>query len=181
MSDAVPGFPDAVVVATESEVQSAYDRLASALQPIVFADDCVLLGVLMGGLIPMARLSSMLTGDYSMDYCQVTRYRGATRGGDLEWLQAPRTDLRGKTVLLVDDIFDEGVTLEYVARKCGELGARRVITTVLVRKRHDRIRTELRPDLVGLEVDDRYVFGCGMDYRHRWRHLPAIYALKEAR
>ena len=180
MSEAVTGFPDAVVVATESEVQCAYDRMAGELQPIVFTDDCVLLGVLMGGLIPLARLSSLLTGDYSMDYCQVARYRGGTRGGDLEWLQPPRTDLEGRTALLVDDIFDEGVTLDYVARECGALGARRVITTVLVRKRHDRVRTELRPNIVGLEVDDRYVFGCGMDYRHRWRHLPSIYALKGA-
>lgn len=178
MSGAVEGFPDAVVVATESDVQRAYDHLAGVLQPTIFTDDCVLIGVLMGGLIPLARLASLLSGDYAMDYCQVTRYRGGTRGGELEWLQAPRTQLDGKTVLLVDDIFDEGLTLEYVARECAALGARRVITIVLVRKRHDRVRTSARPDLVGLEVDDRYVFGCGMDYQHRWRHLPAIYALR---
>ena len=171
-------WPDGVVVATEVDVQRAYERLAAELQPAIQGQDCVLLGVMLGGLIPMARLAGMLGGDYVMDYCQVSRYRGATRGGDLQWLQAPRANLAGRTVLLIDDIFDEGITLDYVVRACRDLGAARVISTVLVRKRHDRVAVDGLPDLVGLEVEDRYVFGCGMDYRNRWRHLPAIYALR---
>lgn len=172
-------FPDAEVVATEADVQHAYEQLAAELQPAIFAEECVLLGVLMGGMLPMARLSGMLSGDFEMDYCQVSRYRGGTRGGELEWVHAPRTDLKGKTVLLIDDIFDEGVTMDYVVRACRDLGAARVVTVALVRKRHDRVVVDTRPDLVGLEVEDRFVFGCGMDYRHRWRHLPAIYALRD--
>jgi len=171
-------FPDAVLVASEADVRWAYERLAAELQPAIDSEDCVLLGVLMGGLIPMARLAALLSGDYAMDYCQVSRYRGATHGGELEWLQPPHTGLGGRTVLLVDDIFDEGITLDYVVRACRELGAARVVSTVLVRKRHDRAAVATVPDLVGLEVEDAYVFGCGMDYRHRWRHLPAIYALR---
>lgn len=172
-------FPNAEVVATEADVQRAYERLAVELQPAIFANDCVLLGVMLGGLIPMARLSTMLNGDFSMDYCQVSRYRGATRGGELEWLQPPRISLAGRAVLLVDDIFDEGITLDFVVDACRGLGAASVTSVVLVRKRHDRVAVAMRPDLVGLEVEDRYVFGCGMDYRHRWRHLTAIYALRD--
>ncbi len=172
-------FPQAVVVATRADVQRAYDRLAVALQKVIDANDCILLGIMLGGMIPTARLAAMLHGDYALDYCQVSRYRGGERGGKLEWRQPPRADLHDRTVLLVDDIFDEGVTLDYVARACHELGARIVISTVLVRKCHDHVLTGLRPDHVGLEVDDRYVFGCSMDYRHRWRHLPEIWALSE--
>jgi len=171
-------FPDAVLVASETDVRRAYERLAAELQLSIDANDCVLLGVMMGGLIPMARLAALLGGDYALDYCQVSRYRGATRGGELEWLQPPHMPLDGRTVLLVDDIFDEGITLDYVVGACRERGAERVISTVLVRKRHDRVAVATVPDLVGLEVEDRYVFGCGMDYRHRWRHLPEIYALR---
>jgi len=174
-------FPNAEIVATAADVRQAYLRLATGLQPVVAAEDCVLLGVLLGGLIPMARLAGMLSGDFLMDYCQVSRYREAIHGGELDWLQPPQVDLTGRTVLLVDDIYDEGITLECVARACCELGAGRVLSAVLVRKRHDRTAVERQPDLVGLEVDDRYVFGCGMDYRRRWRHLPAIYALREER
>lgn len=172
------GFPAADVVATGAVVARAYDRLAEELQPVVVAEDCVMLGILMGGLLPLARLSGIVTGDFTMDYCQVGRYRGATQGGEFEWVQAPRSDLGDRTVLLIDDIFDEGITLDYVVRACLDRGAHRVLSIVLVRKRHDRVAVDYEPDLVGLEVDDRYVFGCGMDYRHRWRHLPAIYALR---
>ena len=179
MPEDLDDFPDAAVVATETEVQDAYERLAAELQPEVLTQDSVLLGVMLGGLIPVARLAALLSGDYLMDYCQVSRYRGTTRGGRLQWLQAPRADLAGRTVLLVDDIFDEGLTMDYVVRACRHLGAARVISTVLVRKRHDRAAVETLPDLVGLEVEDRYVFGCGMDYQNRWRHLPAIYALRD--
>jgi hypoxanthine phosphoribosyltransferase len=176
--DKIPdGFPPAVVVATGEDVQCAYDRLAGALQPVIDTHDCVLLGIMLGGMMPTARLAAMLHGDYALDYCQVSRYRGGERGGKLEWLQAPHAKLPGRTVLLVDDIFDEGITLDYVTGQCLELGARNVISSVLVRKRHNRVRTQLQPDHVGLEVDDRYVFGCGMDYRDRWRHLPEIWAL----
>ena len=170
-------FPPAVVVATEAQVRCAYDRLAAALQPVIDDDPCVLLGIMLGGMLPTARLATMLHGDYVLDYCHVSRYRGGEQGGAIKWLQPPRADLKDRTVVLVDDIFDEGVTLEYATRRCLALGAGRVVSTVLVRKRHQRILTRLRPDYCGLEVDDRYVFGCGMDYRDHWRHLKDIWAL----
>ncbi len=172
-------FPDAIVVATETEVEAAYQRLTAELQPFVSGDDCILVGILMGGMIPMVRLAGMLRGNFAMDYCQVSRYRGAERGGELEWLQAPHLELSGQTVLLVDDIYDEGITLEYVTKSCYALGAARVVSAVLVQKQHARRVAQVLPDFVGISVADHYVFGCGMDYRHRWRNLPAIYALKE--
>lgn len=176
---ALHGLPQAVVIATAAEVQRAYERLAVPLQAVIDSDDCIVLGIMLGGMIPTARLATMLHGDYLIDYCQVSRYRGTERGGKPEWLQPPHADLQSRVVLLVDDIFDEGVTLDYVSRQCLALGARRVISTVLVRKRHNRVVTDLRPDHVGLDVEDCYVFGCGMDYRHRWRHLPEIWALHD--
>lgn len=173
-------FPDAELIADSGTVEQAYQRLAAALQQYIDRNDCILLGVMLGGMIPTVRLSTLLQGDYAMDYCQVTRYRGTEQGGELEWQQAPRASLEGRTVLLVDDIFDEGITLDYVVQACKKLGAEQVVSAVLVRKRHDRVATSYRPDFVGFEVADRYVFGCGMDYRHRWRHLNEIYALRES-
>jgi hypoxanthine phosphoribosyltransferase len=172
-------FPDASLVISESEVDQAYRQLAARLQPLVSTGECVLVGVLMGGMIPTARLAGMLTGDFLLDCCQVSRYRGGVKGGTPEWILAPRAVLDGKTVVLVDDIYDEGITLDYVVSALLERGASRVVSAVLVRKRHDRAKGRICPDFVGLEVDDHYVFGCGMDFQHRWRHLPAIYALKD--
>lgn len=174
-------FPDATVVASETEVSRAYDRLAEAVQPYVNDGDCILLGIMVGGMVPLVKLAEMLTGDFAMDYCQVSRYRGTEQGGALEWLRAPALNLAGQTVVLIDDIYDEGITLEYAAGACRALDAARVITAVLVRKQHDRNAGRVPPDFFGLGVADDYVFGCGMDYRHRWRHLRAIYALRERR
>ncbi len=173
----VPSVPGARRVVAREAVDAAYDRLAAALQPLVDREPCVLLGVLLGGLIPLARLATRLEGDFLLDTCRAGRYGTATRGGAPAWLAAPTTDLGGRHVLLVDDIWDEGVTLDFIARHCRDAGARQVTTVVLVRKRHGRGLTGFQPDFTGLEVGDEFVFGCGMDYQGRWRHLPDLWAV----
>jgi len=162
---------------SSQRVEAAYDDLAGQLQPLVDAGDCLLLGVMMGGMIPLAQIASRLRGDFLMDYCHATRYRGGTRGGVPQWVQRPRLGLAGRTVVLVDDIYDEGHTLAFIAAYCRAENAARVFSAVLVRKIHPRTVAAMMPDFVGLNVEDRYVFGCGMDYRERWRHLGEIYAL----
>lgn len=166
-------------VATAEAVRDAWQRLAAAVQPVV--DDaqgrCLLLGVMLGGMVPLVQISGRLRGDFRIDYCHLTRYRGGTRGGEIEWIRRPPADQSGLTVVLVDDIFDEGRTLAELRRECLAAGAARVLIAVLARKLHGRADGVARPDFVGLEVADEYVFGCGMDLGGHWRHLDEIYAL----
>lgn len=176
----VPTVPGARLLVARGDVDAAFGRLAAATQTLVDRDPCVLLGVLLGGLLPLARLASRLQGDFVLDTCRVGRYGDATRGGILKWLAQPCVELRDRHIVLVDDIYDEGVTLDFLVRHCQQAGARRITTVVLVRKRHARARAGLQPDLVGLEVGDEYVFGCGMDYQGHWRHLPGIWGLPGA-
>ena len=179
MADAGPKLPEGSELLVDAAgVQAAIDRLAAGLQPFIDTGDCVLLTVMLGGMLPAAWIASRLNGDYELDYCHLTRYRGRESGGELEWKRKPGADLQGRTVLIVDDIYDEGVTLEHLRNECVGLGAARVVTAVLVEKAHGRASGR-RPDLAGLTVPDRYVFGAGMDYRHRWRHLQGIHALPE--
>lgn len=166
-------------VVSAAGVRDAWNRLATELQPLISREPCVLIGVLLGGVVPLVKISERLQGDFLLDYCHLSRYQGATTGGQLCWVQHPRLPLRDRTVVLVDDIFDEGHTLRELKRYCLEQGARRVLIAVMVRKRHDRAVADVQPDFVGMEVDDQYVFGCGMDYAEHWRHLDAIYALTE--
>lgn len=174
-----PSLPQgAEMLVSPDEVSGALDRLARELQPQVDREPCVLLGVMIGGLLPMAWLASRLAGDFQMDYCHVTRYRGGQRGGQPVWLRAPSLEQRGRHVIVIDDIFDEGITLEYVREQCREAGAARVSAVALVEKRHGRAVAR-PPELVGLPVPDRYVFGCGMDLEHHWRHLRGIYTMRE--
>lgn len=168
---------EARLVASADVVCAAWEQLAASIQPLVERESCVLVGVMMGGMVPLVRIATLLTGDFLMDYCHVTRYGGGTTGGDVRWVQKPRHGLGDRTVILVDDIYDEGHTLEALRRYCLAEGASRVLAAVLARKRHGRPIAGPPADFVGLDVGDEYVFGCGMDYRGRWRHLDAIYAI----
>jgi hypoxanthine phosphoribosyltransferase len=181
MAEPAPGLtiPGRILVPAD-QVDAAFARLAGALQPLVDAVPCTLLGLLMGGLMPLARLAGLLRGDFVLDCCRISRYGDATEGGSLEMPWAPRLPMAGRTVIIIDDIFDQGVTLEYAAAYCRSAGAARVLTAVLVSKRHRRQLTALRPDHYGLEVGDEFVFGAGMDHRQHWRHLAEIRALDPA-
>jgi hypoxanthine phosphoribosyltransferase len=158
-------------------VQKALDKMAEHIAQSLSGRDPILLAVMTGGMVPAVRLSSRLTFPHRMDYVHATRYESGVKGGHLEWRARPHLDLSGSSVLIVDDILDEGITLSAIIDYCRRAGARDVRTAVLVEKEHDRNRTGLSPDFAGLRVPDRYVFGCGMDYQEYFRHLPAIYAL----
>ena len=142
----------------------------------------VYLTVMHGGM-PFASQLAMELGarglDLELDYLHATRYRGATSGGELVWKHRPATPLRGRRVLLVDDIFDEGHTMSGILAWCRSEGAADVRIAALAVKQHGRATPELRADYVGLEVPDRYVFGYGMDYQEQGRNLPVIYAMKD--
>jgi hypoxanthine phosphoribosyltransferase len=172
-------------------VAAAYDAMAAAmalrLSQRPSSLPVVLLGILTGGAMPLVQLAQRLGGgehrlDLEIDTCRVSRYGHAVRGqgnaDQLQWLAAPRPDLHGRHVVVVDDIFDEGWTLEFVHRHLQAAGARVVQCAVLVHKHHSRPVAPLVPDFVGVDAGDEFLVGCGMDYQGRWRHLPELYALE---
>ena len=90
----------------------------------------------------------------------------------------PSLDLNGRTVLIVDDILDGGVTLAAILAEVKLMGAAHVFTAVLVDKHHKRVENGLKhADFVGLEVDDHYIFGYGMDYNEYLRNAPGIFVV----
>lgn len=130
-----------------------------------------------GGMIFAAHLSVALSVDVEFDYLHATRYRGEMSGGALRWIKPPQVSLKGRRVLLVDDILDEGKTLLAVRDYCQAAQASEVRVAVLCEKLHDRRVPGIAGDYVGVAVPDRYVFGFGMDFHEQGRNLPAIYAL----
>ena len=163
---------------TATEVASALDRMADAIQRDHHDTDPLVLCLMIGGLIPAGHLLSRIQSPLQIDYIHATRYRGETVGGDLEWKRLPSRPLAGRHVLLIDDILDQGLTLAAIRDYCHAEGAASVSIAVLTRKAIQR-PVEIDADYVGLEVEDRYVFGFGMDYEHYLRNLDGIYALKE--
>lgn len=163
----------------QAAVEQAMDRMAQAVSADLAERDPVLMCVMNGGLVPTAMLMSRLHFPLRVDYLHATRYRERTRGTDLQWKKHHEVDLSGRTVLVVDDILDEGYTLEAILRHCRDEGAAEVRSAVLAHKLHGR-GVELQANYVALTVPDRYVFGYGMDFKGYWRNAPGIFAAGEA-
>ncbi len=156
---------------------AAIARIAVDIDEVLDGENAVFVTVMQGALVFAGQLATAIKAPLQFDYVHATRYRGATHGGELHWLKRPTTSLVGATVLLVDDILDEGHTLDAIRQWCLEQGAERVLLVVLCEKRHGRGVPGLRADFAGVEVPDRYVFGYGMDYHEQGRNLAAIYAV----
>lgn len=160
------------------EITAAMDVMAGRIGERLRRADPLLLGVMVGGTVPLAMLLMRLDFPLEVDYVHATRYRGATEGGGLHWVRAPEAErVHGRSVLLVDDVLDEGLTLAAIAERCRELGAREVLTAVLVSKRIASRTALPRADFSALESDDRYLFGYGMDYHGYLRNAPGIFAV----
>lgn len=160
-----------------TEVSAAIRHLAQAISAALGDADPLVLSVMGGAVFFTGQLLPLLPFPLDFDYVQASRYCNQIQGQDIHWRVAPGDNVRGRTVLLLDDILDEGITLAAVRDKCLEAGAARVLVAVLTEKDLAHAKP-IKADFVGLTVPDRYVFGCGMDVHGRWRNLPAIYALK---
>lgn len=162
-------------LAGQAEVEAALDRMATEITDRLAGTDPVVLAVMTGGIIVTGLLLPRLDFQLRLDYLHATRYRNTTRGGELEWRHRPSEAVRGQQVLVVDDILDEGVTMEAIIAACREDGAAGVHSAVLVEKLRAR-DCAYRPDVVGLTIPDRYVMGYGLDYKGYFRNALGIYA-----
>lgn len=170
---------DSDCLANEAAVNQAFDQMAQAITHDLSAAMPVVYCVMNGGLFATAELLKRLSFPLEVDYMQASRYRRQTTGGELNWRVSPEINMQGRHVLIVDDILDEGATLAAILDHCRAQGAIDVRCAVLVDKVHDRkAMPGFKAHYTGLEVEDRYLFGCGMDYQGYLRNLPAIYAPK---
>lgn len=163
----------------EAAVEAAIDRMASAITLRLSGSDPLVFVVMNGGLVVTGRLLPKLDFPLELSYLHATRYGHADQGSLIDWKMRPETNVRGRTVLVVDDVLDVGHTLLAIVEHLRELGADEVLTAVLVNKLHERkARPGLDADFTGLELPDRFLFGSGMDYRGYWRNAAGIYAVK---
>jgi hypoxanthine phosphoribosyltransferase len=163
---------------TERDVSDAFDEMAVAITQRLEKKHPLCLSVMIGGLIPTGQLLPRLNFPLEINYIHANRYRGSTYGGELRWIQYPSVSLQGRTVLVIDDILDQGVTLQGIIQHCEETGAHEILTAVLVEKQLEDSRIGLqKADFTGLTVPNRYVFGYGMDYQGQLRYVPGIYAV----
>lgn len=165
-------------VCSAAALTRAVRRLAAEITASVGRSFPLVLCVMRGSVIFAGRLLPQLRFPLELDYLEVTRYGKATRGGAIRWRVPPGAGVRGRVVLVLDDILDEGATLAAIRARILAAGAARCYSAVLVEKETETPKAA-RADFVGLRVPDRYVFGFGMDVYGLWRNLPEIYALKK--
>ena len=170
---------DADLIHSEQAVQAALEKVAGEIRQRLAESYPLVLCVMTGGVVFCGQLLTRLDFPLDFDYLHATRYGPETQGGKISWRTAPWTPVKDRTVLVVDDILDEGVTLAAVRESLLRMGASEVLTAVFADKLNGREKP-LAADFVGLTVPDRFVFGYGMDAGGAWRNLPAIYAKKEA-
>ncbi len=163
---------------SEQEVEAAIDKMAQEINIALADRNPLLLCVINGGIVTFGKLLTRLSIPLTIDSIHASRYQNQTSGGSIEWLVKPETPIKDRTVLIVDDILDEGITLEAIYQYCREQGASSVHSAVLVDKILDHEKP-LSADFIGLNVENRYLFGYGMDYKGYLRNAPGIYACKE--
>ena len=133
-----------------------------------------IVGVLTGSLIFLADLIRQLDLQLRVGLIQASSYRGvATTPGQLHVQPELVPDVRGRDVLLLDDILDTGQTLSYLKGHLQGLGANSVRVAVLLRKQ-GRQTVPLEPDYYGFDIPDAFVVGYGLDYNDEYRHLPYV-------
>ena len=159
-------------------MQDVFDSLAKQISASLADRNPVLLPVMMGGLYLCGQLMQRLDFPLEVDYLHASRYRDSLEGNQLVWPVRPSNKIAGRSVLIIDDILDQGVTLAGIIESVKLAGAAELESVVMTRKLCKR-QQDVEVEFIGVDVPDRYVFGCGMDYKGYWRNLPGIYAVTD--
>ena len=165
------------LIYSKADVDLAITRLAVEITQELQGRAPLILTVMNGGLYFAGQLLPQLKFSLETYYVHATRYDGETAGKEITWRAPPTDHVRGRVILLLDDILDEGHTLAAIRDKCLSLGAVDVKIAVLTEKLLEHTKP-IQADYIGLTLPNRYVFGCGMDVYGWWRNLPEIRALK---
>jgi hypoxanthine phosphoribosyltransferase len=166
-----PQQVDAAVKDVAAQLNARFDKESEATFPLV-------LGVMGGAVVFTGHLLPQLSFPLEFDYIHVTRYGDLDRGGEVVWKVIPRQNVAGRTIIVVDDILDEGETLAHVKQRLLDMGAAEVILAVFADKDLGR-RKPVQADIVGLTIPNRFVVGFGMDAHGYWRNLPGLWVIKE--
>ncbi len=171
-------LPPSRNLTSAAEISAALDRMASEITARLADSNPLAITVMNGGLVFAGHLLPRLPFCLEVDYVHVRRYGHDTHGGELVWVAGPHESVAGRTILLLDDILDEGRTLVAIRERLMQLGAKEVLTAAFALK--DRGEPPaIAADFVGVTVPNVFVFGFGMDVEGCWRNLQEIRALEE--
>lgn len=168
----------AELIYSMTDINAALDKLSEALTAQFANDNPIILTVMNGASVITGHLLPRLAFPLQLDYIHLSRYGDEITGSNIIWLREPSHALQERTVIIVEDIVDHGITVQAVREYCHDQGVKSVVCATLLDKL-DIDKKGQPPEYVGMTVPNRYVFGFGLDYKGYWRNLPAIYALAE--
>lgn len=163
----------------EPQISQIMDKLAQQISSEFQQKLPLVLVVMKGGYFVASELLRRLNFPLEVDYLEATRYGKNTSGACLNWLHKSATQIQARDIILVDDVFDEGITLAEINTYLQDAGANSVKSLVLVEKQVANRKIDFRPDYIGALLPNRFLFGCGMDLAGIWRNLPQIYAIND--
>ncbi len=161
------------ILITEGQIASRVGQMSRHIERDFAGREMAVISLLNGTVMFLADLIRHLSVPLRLDFIGVSSYRLGTESGDLVFTKELRLDVRGRDVLLVDDILDTGRTLHRVLGKVRALQPRRIKTCVLLNKAARRVE-DVEADYVGFEIPDFFVVGYGLDFGERYRNLPFV-------
>ena len=177
LEDAVEARQNSHEIVSETDIVGALDCMASDVTLMLSDQNPLILAVMRGGAFTAVELCHRFDFPYDFDFIHATRYGNALTGGDLDWKVLPSSDFQNRTVLVVDDVLDKGITLKEIHVELARCSVSKIYFCVLVKKKLKSSVERIHVNFVGVEVEDGYIFGCGLDYKGYWRGLKALYAL----
>ena len=165
------------ILITDAQLAGRVKKMSAEIEDDFRGREMVVVSLLSGTVMFLADLIRHLSLPLRLDFIGVSSYGSGTTSGELVFTKELRIDVRGRDVLLVDDILDTGRTMQRVLTKLRPLKPRRIKTCVLLDKPARRVE-KVRADYVGFEIPDLFVVGYGLDYAERYRNLPFVGVLK---
>jgi hypoxanthine phosphoribosyltransferase len=161
------------ILITEEQIARRVKTLAREIEKDFCGRDLVVVSLLNGTVMFFADLIRHLNLPLRLDFIGVSSYGSGTESSELVFTKELRLDVRGRDVLLIDDILDTGKTMSRVLPKIRALKPRRVKICVLLDKPSRRVE-EIRADYAGFKIPDKFVVGYGLDFAERYRNLPFV-------
>lgn len=165
------------VIYTPEQIQDRVKEIARRINEDFTGEEVVVIAVLRGAVIFFSDIFRKLTLDCEADFISVGSYGKGATSGKLELKKDITADIKGKNVIIVEDILDTGKTLKFICDLLSQREPKALRVCVLLDKKCEK-QSEVKADYVGFEVDDTFVVGYGLDYADRYRNLPYIGELK---
>lgn len=167
------------VLVTREQLDEKTAELAKAIERDYKGKDLLLVGVLKGGFIFLADLVRKLSMDLEIDFISVSSYGNSTESsGVVRIIKDIDSDITGKHILLVEDLIDTGLTLNYLKELFNTKGCASVKLAAILDK-PERRKVDLTVDYAGITIPDEFVVGYGLDWAGKYRNLPDVCVVEE--